>query len=80
MCRNSVVNVVEIEKESISTTVTTLLRRVYDHMETRLYWKIKKLIPAFYKFYFNLSILITQYIVFFNFELYIVYNEVGFIN
>ena len=36
MCRNSVVNVVEIEKESISTTVTTLLRHVYDHMETRL--------------------------------------------
>ena len=26
MCRNSVVNVVEIEKESISTTVTTCLR------------------------------------------------------
>ena len=36
MCRNSVVSVVEIEKESISTTVTTLLRHVYDHMETRL--------------------------------------------
>ena len=30
------VNVVEIEKESISRTVTTLLRHVYDHMETRL--------------------------------------------
>ena len=26
MCRNSVVNVIEIEKESISTTVTTCLR------------------------------------------------------
>ena len=33
MCRNSVVNVIEIEKESISTTVTTYF---YDHMETRL--------------------------------------------
>ena len=36
MCRNSVANVVEIEKESISTTVMTLLQHVYDHMETRL--------------------------------------------
>ena len=34
--RECVVNVVEIKKESISTTVTTLLRHVYDHMETRL--------------------------------------------
>ena len=41
----SVVNVVEIEKESISTTVTTLLRHVYDHMETTL--KKKKIAPKF---------------------------------
>ena len=34
--RECVVNVVEIKKESISTTVMTLLRHVYDHMETRL--------------------------------------------
>ena len=43
MCRNSVVNVVEIAKESISTTVTTLLRHVYDHMETRLKCPIRHL-------------------------------------
>ena len=35
MCRNSVVNVVEIKKESISTTVTTLLQHAYDHMENQ---------------------------------------------
>ena len=34
--RKRVVTVVEIDFVSISTTVTTRLRHVYDHMETRL--------------------------------------------
>ena len=46
MCRNNVVNVIEVEKESISTTITTCLRpygnqalqspgNVFMHVQTR---------------------------------------------
>ena len=36
--RKHVVTVVEIDSFSISTTFTTLLRHIYDHMENRLKW------------------------------------------
>ena len=36
-CRDCVASVVELESESISTTLATQSRHVHDHMETRLY-------------------------------------------
>ena len=36
--RKHVVTVVEIDSFSISTTFTTLLQHIYDHMENRLKW------------------------------------------